>query len=214
MKCLICSSLCNSFEDMRWGVLYYECDSCHLIMKSPKHLSNFKEQKKRYDLHQNSSDSSGYRAYFERFIDFVLPLEPKPLRGLDFGCGATSLLADILAEHDIGTDFYDPIYHSDRVYESRVYDLIVSVEVFEHLHDPKTTFGMLVEHLAVDGYIAIQTALRPDSKEEFLNWYYRLDPTHVLFFSINSLEVLASEFGMRVIKSDKRQMVLMKRRRE
>ncbi len=211
MNCLICDSICSSFEDAKEGIVYYECDSCTLIMKSKENLSSFVEQKKRYDLHQNSSDSIGYRDYFQRFIDFVLPLKHYPQNGLDFGCGKSTLLADMLTQNSIPTDFYDPIYHPNKIYKSNSYDLILSIEVFEHLHNPKEVFSILIEHLNIDGYIAIQTAFRPDTKEEFLKWYYRLDPTHVIFFSYKSLDILASKYGMRVIRDDRKQMVLMER---
>jgi SAM-dependent methyltransferase len=178
-------------------------------MKSKENQSSFIEQKKRYDLHQNDSSNKGYRAYFQRFLDFVLPIEPTPRYALDFGCGRSTLVTDMLTQKSIATDYYDPIYHPNKVYKNSSYDLILSIEVFEHLHNPKDIFSTLVKHLNSDGYIAIQTAFRPDTKEEFLEWYYRLDPTHLIFFSPKSLSILASKFGMRVIKDDGKQMVVL-----
>ncbi len=211
MECLICNNICSSFEDSRQNILYYECGSCQFVMKSSENFSDFIEQKQRYDLHNNSEESEGYKAYFQRFLDFVLPDIPKPTRALDFGCGASSLLAQMLIKDNIKTDFYDPIYYPKEVYRDNSYDLIVSVEVFEHLHNPKDIFKMLVERLNPNGYLAIQTAFYLNDRDRFLSWHYRLDPTHVVFFSLNSLKVLASEFGMRVIKDDNKQMVLMQR---
>ncbi len=212
MKCLICAKKCDSFEDTAKGILYYECYSCGFIMKSPEHLSDFSEQKKRYDLHNNSPESEGYRAYFQRFVDFVLPCVDTPKNALDFGCGESSLLAQILTHNQISTDFYDPIYHPKEVYKDKKYDLIVSVEVFEHLHNPKDIFKMLIEHLQPNGYLAIQTAFYQNNRERFLHWHYRLDPTHVIFFSLKSLEKLADIFNMRVIKNDAKQMILMQKK--
>jgi len=211
MKCLICDKECERFEDTRWRIEYYECYSCGFVMKSTKNFSSFSEQKQRYDLHNNNQESEGYRAYFERFVNFLLPHINQPQNALDFGCGASSLLAQILTHNQISTDFYDPIYHPKEVYKDKKYDLIVSVEVFEHLHTPKEIFKMLVDHLNPKGYLAIQTAFYAEDRERFLNWHYRLDPTHVLFFSLKSLAVLATEFEMKIIKSDVKQMILMQK---
>ncbi len=114
-------------------------------------------QKARYDLHENDPDSDGYRAYFQRFLDFVLPKVGKPATALDFGCGRSRLLADILTQHGIACDAYDPIYRPDISYNTKKYDLIVSVEVFEHLHDPVAEFRKLIELLYSGGFLAIQT---------------------------------------------------------
>ena len=128
-------------------------------------------------------------------MDFILPLTGTPQRALDFGCGATSLLAKMMTEEGIECDFYDPIYHPKTTYQDNNYDLIVSVEVFEHLHHPKEVFGHLFSLLNEGGYLAIQTQFHYDDIEQFLNWHYRLDPTHIVFFSPETFRYLADLYG-------------------
>ncbi len=183
MDCMICGHSTCSFIDEKSEIEYFECTDCKLIMKSTDCFTDFKEQKLRYDLHDNSVDNIGYQKYFGRFVDFILPQIDKVSSALDFGCGASTLLPQILEDHDMKCDYYDPIYYPDLSFQSRKYDLIVSVEVFEHLHDPRAIFAMLVDRLKPNGYLAIQTEFRPFSRDKFLNWYYRLDPTHIVFFS-------------------------------
>jgi len=210
MNCLICSKETEGFLDEKLGVKYFECKRCNFIMKSKDTFVNFKEQKKRYDLHENSEDNLGYIEYFNRFVDFILPLTTTPKSALDFGCGATSLLSNILKEKNIDCDFYDPIYYPDNIY-NKSYDLILSVEVFEHLHNPKETFKTLVDKLNSNGYLAIQTAFHPEDRDKFLKWYYKLDPTHIVFFSSQTFQILAEEFGLEIIKDNKKQMILMRK---
>ena len=211
MECLICGNLCDGFEDERKGIVYFECSSCQFIMKSKEHFASFDKQKERYNLHNNNEEDEGYQSYFQRFIDFALRAGEKPKHTLDFGCGASTLLAQMFQKEGVNCDFYDPIYHPDESYKSKSYDLITSVEVFEHLHDPKAILEMLTQHLNPNGYIAIQTAFYLNDRERFLSWYYRLDPTHIVFFSRHSLAVLAEQVGMSVVDDNAKNMVLLQK---
>ena len=213
MKCPICTHLCQYFDDLSSRVGYYHCHRCALIFKSPEHYQDFDAQKKRYDLHQNDEEDAGYRAYFGRFLDFVLPRVPGVRNALDYGCGATSLLASMLEEEGIACDSYDPIYHPDHAYREKRYDLIVSVEVFEHLHHPEEVFSELLEGLKPGGYLAIQTQFHPDSESQFLKWYYRLDPTHIFFFRPETFHYLAERYGCRYIGDDGEKVVVIQKDR-
>jgi len=211
MKCLICNSSTEHFIDKKDNIEYFECDSCQCIIKSKDNFVDFNKQKQRYDLHENSENSSGYREYFNRFLDFVLDDGKDIKSALDFGCGATSLLAKILKEKNIECDFYDPIYYRDNNY-NKSYDLIVSIEVFEHLHNPKKIFEELVDKLNPKGYLAIQTAFHPQNRDNFLKWYYKLDPTHIIFFSPHTFNILAKEYNLEILKHNSKNIILMQKR--
>ena len=190
-------------------MIYYSCHHCGLIFKSPEIYQDFDEQKKRYDLHENSEESEGYRAYFRRFLDFLLPRIGGTGQALDFGSGASSLLASMLEEEGFDCDRYDPVYYPDDSYKGCSYDLIVSVEVFEHLHHPDEVFGELLERVRPGGSLAIQTAFHPASEDRFLKWYYRQDPTHVLFFEPKTFRSLAERHACRYIEDNGKNMVLL-----
>ncbi len=211
MQCPICSQGCSPFTDKKLHTHYYHCKACHFIFKSPDHYQGYDEQKERYDLHQNEEFSKGYRAYFKRFMDFVLPLAGTPESALDFGCGATSLLAKMMTEEGIDCDFYDPIYHTRTTYQDKKYDLIVSVEVFEHLHHPKEVFEHLLSKLNEGGYLAIQTQFHYNAIESFLNWYYRLDPTHITFFDPETFRSLADLYGCEYRGDNGKNMVVIQK---
>ena len=210
MKCPICTSPTNTFVDNKLSVTCHACPECRYTFKSPKHHHDFSAQKARYDLHENDPDDPGYRAYFQRFLDYVLPRVPATEgRALDFGCGASDLLASMLTEGGYTTDRYDPIYHPDSAYVSQSYDLIVSTEVFEHLDDPLATLRHLTERLTPTGYLALQTQFLPETREAFLSWYYRLDPTHIGFFTPRTFTVMSEIVGLRVMGEDGVNKVVM-----
>ncbi len=211
LKCHICGSSTRSFKDEKSGIVYYHCNGCEVIFKSPECYQSIEVQKARYDLHTNDEHDEGYRAYFQRFLDFVLPQTVDVKTALDFGCGRSTLLANILNSMNIRTDAYDPIYHPDTPYHSRKYDLVVSTEVFEHLHDPKTVFGALVELLSPGGYLAIQTQFHPQNIEAFKTWYYHKDPTHIVFFVPTTFRRLAEQYGCSYVADNGRNMVLLKK---
>ncbi len=193
------------------GITYYHCKSCEFIFKSPECYQNIEAQKTRYDLHENDEDHPGYRAYFERFLDYVLPLVGAPKSALDFGCGRSTLLASLTEERGIECAYYDPIYHPDTLYDSKKYELILSTEVFEHLHQPKVVFESLLERLEEGGYLALQTQFHPNDKEAFKKWYYHQDPTHIVFFRPQTFKVLSEMYGCEFVGDNGKNMIIVKK---
>jgi 2-polyprenyl-3-methyl-5-hydroxy-6-metoxy-1,4-benzoquinol methylase len=177
----------------------YRCSHCGVIFKDPQSHEDFILQKTRYDLHENDPEDEGYRRYFQQFLDFVLPQMDTPATALDFGCGRSTLLADMLTEQGMQSRVYDPIYHPDNSYREHQYDLITSVEVFEHLHDPMAVFATLVSLLNPNGILAIRTAFTCSEREAYLRWYYRRDPTHIVFFAPRTFEVMCAKMGLRYV---------------
>lgn len=211
MNCHICHNICEPFIDEKTKITYYHCDNCEYIFKSPEYHQALSLQEKRYDLHENDEDDAGYQAYFQRFLDFVLPLVGKPENALDFGCGATSLLAKMLEKEGIESDYFDPIYHPETLNDEKKYQLIVSTEVFEHLHHPREVFERLLERLEEGGYLALQTQFHPNDREAFKKWYYHQDPTHIVFFTVRTFEVLCKMHGCELIGNNGKNMVVIRK---
>lgn len=211
MQCHICQKLAQPFQDEKHQATYYFCHGCAYIFKDPQYYWSMKAQKERYDLHENSEESAGYRAYFQRFLDFLLPHVGGVKRALDFGCGRSMLLSKMLQEQHIVCDAYDPLYHPEGLDEEKRYGLIVSTEVFEHLSQPKEVFATLVTQLEEGGYLAIQTQFHPNEVEAFKTWYYPNDPTHIVFFTPKSFICLAQQYGMKYITDNGRNMVLLQK---
>ena len=211
MKCHICDQETQSFVDEKTDIIYYHCLDCEYIFKSPEYFQDLSIQKERYNLHENDEEDEGYQAYFQRFLDFVLPLAGTPKRALDFGCGASSLLAKMLEKEGIPCDHYDPIYHPDTLDEDKKYDLIVSTEVFEHLHQPREVFMNLLNRLERGGYLALQTQFHSNDIEAFKKWYYHQDPTHIVFFTAQTFRVLCKAYGCEFVSDNGKNMVLLRK---
>jgi SAM-dependent methyltransferase len=212
MRCHICDEPTLMFIDEKHQMLYYHCTACEYIFKDPSVYQELAEQKARYDLHENEAENEGYRAYFQRFLDFVLPLVQNPKNALDFGCGESSLLSSMLEEEGISCDYYDPLYHPNGLIDSKKYDMILSTEVFEHLHQPKEVFESLLDRLNIGGYLAIQTEFHPKEMGAFMNWYYTQDPTHIVFFTVKTFEVLSGFSKCRLIDDNGKNIVVIKKK--
>lgn len=211
MTCHICNRETKTFLDEKTNINYHHCPKCAYIFKSMECFQDLTSQKERYDLHENDEEDVGYQSYFQRFLDFILPLVGTPKSALDFGCGATSLLAKMLEKEGIPCDYYDPIYHPSTLDENHKYDLIVSTEVFEHLHQPREVFQSLLDRLEEGGYLAIQTQFHSNDVESFKRWYYHQDPTHIVFFTAQTFKVLCKVFGCEYVSDNGKNMVLVRK---
>jgi len=211
LNCHICTKTAASFTYKKTAITYYHCKSCEYIFKSPVCYQDFETQKKRYNLHENNEEDAGYIAYFQRFLDFVLPVVEEVNNALDFGCGRTSLLSTLLKKEGIVCDYYDPIYHPDTLVVGKKYDLIVSTEVFEHLHQPSVVFESLVEKLKFGGYLAIQTEFHSNEEESFKKWWYPQDPTHIVFFRAQTFNVLCGLYKCKLVVENGNNMVIIQK---
>ncbi len=213
MNCHICDKATVSFVHEKTDIIYYHCKDCEYIFKSPEYHQDFDSQRERYNLHTNDAEDEGYQAYFKRFLDFTLPLVGEVHNALDFGCGRSSLLATLLEKEGIVCDYYDPIYHPNTLNESKKYDLIVSTEVFEHLHQPREVFESLLGWLEKGGFLALQTQFHPNDVEAFKKWYYHQDPTHIVFFTAQTFKILCKEYGVVFVKDNGKNMLLIEKKK-
>ena len=211
MDCHICNQSTESFIHKKTNITYYHCKPCEYIFKSSEFYQDLEMQKERYNLHENNEEDAGYIAYFQRFLDFVLPLVGEPQNALDFGCGRTSLLATLLEKEGIACDYFDPIYHPNTLESDKKYDLIVSTEVFEHLHQPSVVFESLLQRLNKGGYLAIQTEFHSNEQESFQKWWYPQDSTHIVFFRAQTFAVLCEKYGCRCIADNGKNIIVIEK---
>lgn len=197
MKCILCQEglVFPWVEDNQRS--YLRCESCSLIFVPRDQLLSAPEEKNRYDQHQNKEDDLRYREYLSKITTSVLQHLLPGSRGLDFGCGASTLLSQIFLESRVSVDSYDLYYHPDDKFRFRSYDFIVLSEVIEHLSDPRKTMEELRYLLRPGGQIFIKTRFVPEKEEVFSKWYYKNDPTHIQFFNHRSMEKLASLLGLK-----------------
>ncbi len=77
---------------------------------------------------------------------------------------------------------------------AKTYDFITCSEAAEHFHRPAEEFERLDRMLRPGGWLAVMTAFRPKDRD-FLSWYYRRDPTHVVFYREGTFRRLGERFG-------------------
>ncbi|RAK04979.1 methyltransferase family protein [Halanaerobium saccharolyticum] len=210
MDCIICGS--SDLELLDIQNKYYHCQDCEVIFLDPAERVAQAEEKERYEGHDNNHQNEGYVKMFEDFIEELV--EPNiNLENindvLEFGCGPGPVLADLLEAKELEVDRYDPYFFPEKVFVDKKYDLITSTEVFEHFSDPIKEMKLLTSHLKENAYLAVMTSFHP-GPEEFEDWWYKWDSTHIVFYNQKTFSKIASDFGLEIIYTDQKKYILFK----
>ena len=187
MHCPLCASESFAFyhEDTRRP--YHQCGRCRLVFIPPSFRLSARDEKLHYDLHQNDPRDSGYRKFLSRLFEPMCERVPAPAQGLDFGSGPGPTLSVMFAEAGYDMVIYDPCYADDASMLQRRYDFITASEVAEHLYAPGEVLAQLFGLLKPGGWLGLMTKLVID-QAAFADWHYKNDPTHVCFYSRETLQ--------------------------
>ncbi|MDR0330907.1 MAG: class I SAM-dependent methyltransferase [Chitinispirillales bacterium] len=223
-------NLCNSDQltfigqDNRNRRTFYLCGECELVSVPKVHWVNLKDEKLRYDLHDNSESNDGYVGFLSEIADAVAaaadsafpnrPPASPPLsksapiiKLLDFGCGKNAVLGHVLDKTGmaagLGIDYcgYDPFYDHLPLPGAGKFDIIVACEVMEHVRDIRGELELMNSLLRGGGTIILRT-LPYGRPSAFPGWFYASDPTHINFFNKTSLERAAAAISKRVVATD------------
>ncbi len=208
-RCRLCS--CEKTSLLELDKRYHHCEECDFIFMDASHIVEIAQERQRYLQHNNSMENTGYVQMFTRFINDALEPEFETAQDiLDFGCGHAPVFMEIMKNMGKNVDYYDPFFFPDRYFTNRGYDIITSTEVFEHIAYPLEVIYDLRECLNSQGILAIMTRLHPGI-QAFEDWWYRMDDTHISFYSEKTLKVLPKISGMKLLRSDlNRYFLLMK----
>jgi hypothetical protein len=180
---------------------YYQCRACDLVFVPSRQFLSAEDEKKRYDLHQNSPQDLNYRRFLSRlFIPLQKKLAPCS-HGLDFGSGPEPTLSRMFEEAGHTMTLFDHFYEPVPAALERQYDFITATEVVEHLRDPKKELDRLWSCVKQGGWLAIMTNSTVD-QEAFPRWYYKNDLTHVCFFSRTTFAWLALQWRAEAVYAD------------
>lgn len=207
MNCLLCHSPHSApFKvDKKPVRSYFHCAECDLIFMDPAERLGPLEEKLRYDQHENQS-SAGYLAFFEPLINSIeehfkaAGVMGSSLTSLDFGCGPTALLSQLLNLRGFKTHDYDLYYHPNQDELRKTYHLVTSTEVWEHLYNPRTEIERMLRLLKPGGLLGVMTSGHR-GEAVFHDWHYRRDTTHVVFFSEQTMQWIAKTYKMQLIKN-------------
>ncbi|UFS63419.1 class I SAM-dependent methyltransferase [Sulfurimonas sp. HSL-3221] len=209
-KCPLCQTPSPSFRDRQLDCLTYHCPHCELLFKEENAHPSEAQERKKYDEHNNSIENEGYVAMFEAFIDYTLAAVDRPVkRVLDFGSGPAPVLAELLRRRGFEVTIYDKYFAPEPPAEDARFDLITSTEVIEHIADPMGTLAELNARLVPGGTLALMTQFHQNSEAFYQNWWYRRDPTHLVFFTPRSFEIAAERLQMKRICHDGKKIVLL-----
>ena len=210
-KCLICNGKISKLEDKQIKVTYSVCQDCGFIHKDKEYHVDREEELNQYSLHNNSFESVGYVDIFVKLInDYITPLN---IMGdvLEYGSGPGPVLKELLIRDGYSVYDYDPFFNDNKEYLKYKYELITSTEVVEHFFDPLVEFAHLSNLLEQGGYLVITTLLRNMSITDFADWWYRRDATHVSFYTLKTLEVIALRFDLKIIKTNNKNIIVFQK---
>ncbi len=188
--CTVCKS-----ENIKWISTinqrdYWSCSVCEAKFLDSKYYIKSKEEKKHYLKHNNSIDDDQYINFLSKLINPLKKIISFDDIGLDFGCGYAPALAKILRDNGYKIEIYDPFFFPNQSVFNRKFNFITCSEVVEHFFKPYEEFNKINNLLCKNGVLAIMTSILTEDIC-FENWYYRRDPTHVVFYKKKTFEILA-----------------------
>jgi hypothetical protein len=212
--CPLCFSLSNFFQEGD-DREYYLCPCCAMIFVPSKYFLSREEETERYLEHENSLDNEGYVAMFENAIDHIKNSCSNVHLVLDYGCGYEPVLKTLLERHGYIADIYDENFFPELDLQKN-YDLIISTETFEHFKYPGKELDRLISLLSPTGYLAVMTQFysfknKTTSKELFKGWYYKRDPTHIVFYSDQTFDWVAKHYGLKTIFNNNKNIVILQK---
>lgn len=178
---------------MKMGT-FFNCNTCGVIFRDQKTFLGATAEKSRYDKHKNDVTDIGFQKSVQPLVDSVIQYFSNEAKGLDYGCGNGPVATTILEKKGYEIALYDPFYAPDKKVLERKYDFIICNEVIEHFYQPKEEFKKLAALLKPNGKLICGTAICYPTID-FDNWFYKNDPTHVIFYTTTSLDLIKIENG-------------------
>jgi len=187
--------LCANNKCTALGTGFSRCSECQLIFKS---VYLTKEQERaRYETHENSIENEGYVKFLTPALEAVVDRARAGAQGLDYGCGPQPVLAHMLNQKGFVTGYYDPFFFPEGLKLDKKFDFITCTEAAEHFFKPHKEFEKIFSLLKPNGFAVVMTEMFHESMD-IESWYYAKDPTHVCFYSRETILWIAKKFNRNV----------------
>ena len=169
---------------------FLRCAACDMVFVPRAQILDAAGQKARYLEHNNDVNDPAYRAFLGRMYYALRPLLRPGSNGLDYGAGPGPALQRMMLEDGFKADIYDIYFHPDKSVLTTTYDFITCTETAEHFTAPRSEFERLDGILRPGGWLGVMTGML-DRWDAFPAWHYHRDPTHVNFFSKQTMRHIA-----------------------
>ena len=183
--CCVCSAPARCAYNIQ-AKRYYECPRCAALFLDPAAYLTAAEERRRYELHNNDVNDPRYQRFVEPIVAEIVARVERGGAGLDFGAGTGPVVATLLQANGYSMELYDPFFWPERAALKRTYDFITCCEVIEHFHAPAQEFALMRSLIRPGGIVCCKTDLLTDDTD-FQSWYYKNDPTHVVFYHARTL---------------------------
>ena len=193
MPCSLCNCTTRNFESSN-DRDYVQCTGCKAILLAPEFILSSEDEKARYNLHQNDVSDPGYIQFVTPLVNRILKDFEPSARGLDFGCGTGPVITSELEKQGFNIELYDPYFQPNEKALNAKFDFIICCEVMEHFKNPTQEFQLLTSLLNKGGKLYCKTELWDESLD-FHNWHYKSDPTHIIFYTSESLSWIKKNIG-------------------
>ena len=214
--CIYCGGESRSWCVDSTGIL--ECSSCGAVYKNPMPTdAQLEDMYKEYYSESNIDGSTtqmlSSQASTKNHGKFIEKMLKPGMRVLDYGAGTGDLVEALKSSNctidgvefskeaiKVARDRYDLNFFSsldDLMEKSYEYDLILCVEVVEHLAEPGQVLKALSQLLKPGGEIYITTPNRNglQSRLKKCNWKEAIKPFHLVLFNYKYLKKLLVENG-------------------
>ncbi len=193
VPCILCQNNSKEYKTIK-GIIYLQCENCKSVFKHPNHYISKKAEKKRYLEHNNDIEDLRYQEFVSPIVNGITQFFSHDLQGLDFGSGTGPVIKKLLNDKGYQMALYDPFFHPNTRVLKQAYSFIACCEVIEHFHHPNKEFNLLKNLLLPNGKLFCMTELIPKNIP-FEDWYYIKDPTHVFFYTEESLKWIQEHFS-------------------
>lgn len=192
----------------RDGKSFFRCKNCQLVYISPTEYIEKDQEELHYLKHHNTIEQEGYVRFLSRVLTPMLPYLKSDAEGLDWGCGYAPVLCALWAEAGFACTPYDPFFYPHLPKQG--FDFITATECFEHFYHPDTELDTILARMNEGGLLGIMT-LRYENREQFQQWAYARDPTHVIYFHADTFKYIAKIWQLNLVYDDgERVMVFQK----
>lgn len=207
MNCTLCKSPLQKQIHVENSHRFFECESCFAIVRGKESFLNKEAELQRYQCHNNDVDDPRYQQFVSPITkSIVTDFLPQNTLGLDFGAGTGPVITKMLNQKGYQLNLYDPFFHPNPAALNCTYDYIICCEVIEHFYNPHNEFQMLKKLLKPHGKLYCMTDIYKHHTP-FSKWYYKNDPTHVIFYTPKSLQWIQQNIGFQKLNITNRLIV-------